>query len=97
MVFKTRCMGWQQRGGREHGVKNIPSPSQLCFPGAWKALGEGRNRDWSGWPMGKKIREPRSSVLEITGSQELLGYNNGSFTVLLSCVLRKQSFSFQLI
>lgn len=47
--------------------------------------------------MSKKIEEPRSSALEMTGSQELLGYKNGGFTVLLSCVLKKQSFSFQLI
>lgn len=47
--------------------------------------------------MSKKIEGPRSSALEMTGSQELLGYNNGGFTVLLSCVLKKQSFSLQLI
>lgn len=59
----------------------------------------GRRRIWgsSGWPMSKTIREPRRSALVIAISCELLGYNNGSFTALLSCVLKKKSFSFQLI
>lgn len=53
------------RGGREHGVKNISSSSQLYFPGVWRALREGRIGGWSGQPIGRKIGEPRSSALVI--------------------------------